>query len=575
MERRQMELIKMALRLLHKETDKNKTFYYSMEKYQLTLNNIWKYIKEIFGDVEVAHLPPHGNNIRSTYAKEYEKTLRLADGLRQMGVGPGDRVATLDWNTIWHFDMYWAVPGMGAVLHPLNVRLAPEDIAYIINHAGDKALIYHRDFAPLVEKLKPHLKTVQIYIQISDGLGPATKDPEIEDVIKQGQPKPLPETSEDTVATIGYTSGTTGKPKGAYFTHRALTLHTLTSSIAFAGYRGFARPECAEKPCTFLQLVPMFHVHGWGTPWAFAMLGWRQVYPGRFDPNHTVKLVAEEEVKALAGVPTMLYMLLTAPELPKHLAKIREVKPMFVVGGAALPKELARKAAEAGFIPRVGYGMTETAPILTLGFFRATEKMPEDVEEYYSLLTATGLPIPLVDLMVADENLNPVPRDGKAMGEIVVRSPWVTPEYLGDPEKTREAWKGGWFHTGDVAVWLPDGRVRIVDRAKDVIKSGGEWISSLQLEDLIATHPAVAQVAVIGVPHEKWGERPVAVVILKPGASATEQDIIKHLEKFVEAGKIPKWWLPDRVIFVQQLPLTGTGKIDKKVLKEQFKEVLR
>jgi fatty-acyl-CoA synthase len=201
--------------------------------------------------------------------------------------------------------------------------------------------------------------------------------------------------------------------------------------------------------------------------------------------------------------------------------------------------------------------------------------MPEDVEEYYSLLTATGLPIPLVDLMVADENLNPVPRDGKAMGEIVVRSPWVTPEYLGDPEKTKEAWKGGWFHTGDVAVWLPDGRVRIVDRAKDVIKSGGEWISSLQLEDLIATHPAVAQVAVIGVPHEKWGERPVAVVILKPGASATEQDIIKHLEKFVEAGKIPKWWLPDRVIFVQQLPLTGTGKIDKKVLKEQFKGVLR
>jgi fatty-acyl-CoA synthase len=212
---------------------------------------------------------------------------------------------------------------------------------------------------------------------------------------------------------------------------------------------------------------------------------------------------------------------------------------------------------------------------LTLGFFRPTEKMPEDVEEYYSLLTATGLPIPLVDLMVADENLNPVPRDGKTMGEIVVRSPWVTPEYLGDPKKTREAWRGGWFHTGDVAVWLPDGRVRIVDRAKDVIKSGGEWISSLQLEDLIATHPAVAQVAVIGVPHEKWGERPVAVVVLRPGASATEQDIIKHLEKFVEAGKIPKWWLPDRVIFVQQLPLTGTGKIDKKVLKEQFKEVLK
>ncbi|MGC9050336.1 long-chain-fatty-acid--CoA ligase [Pyrobaculum sp.] len=546
-----------------------------MEKYQLTLSNLWKYIKEIYGDVEVAYLPPHGNNIRSTYGREYERSLRLADGLRLLGIAPGDRVATLDWNTIWHFDLYWAVPGMGAVLHPLNVRLAPEDLVYIINHAQDKALIYHRDFAPLVEKLKPRLKSVQLYIQISDGLGTATRDPEIEDVIKQGEPRPLPEIGEDTVATIGYTSGTTGKPKGAYFTHRALTLHTLVTAVAFAGFRGFARPECAEEQCALMQLVPMFHVHGWGTPWTFALLGWRQIYPGRFDPNHTVKLIAEEGVKTMAGVPTMLYMLLTAPEFPKYAEKIKAVRPIFVVGGAALPKELARKAAEAGFIPRVGYGMTETAPILTLGFFRPTEEIPKEVDRYYDLLTATGLPIPLVDLLVVDEGLRPVPRDGRSVGEIVVRAPWVTPEYLGDVEKTREAWRGGWFHTGDVAVWLPDGRVRIVDRAKDVIKSGGEWISSLQLEDLIMTHPAVAQVAVVGVPHEKWGERPVAVVVLKPGASATEQDIIKHLEKFVEAGKIPKWWLPDKVIFTTQLPLTGTGKIDKKVLREQYKGVLR
>ncbi|ABO09090.1 long-chain-fatty-acid--CoA ligase [Pyrobaculum calidifontis] len=546
-----------------------------METYQLTLNNILKYVKEIYSDVEVVYRPPHGNDIRSTYGREYERVLKLADGLNKLGVGPGDRVATLDWNTIWHFELYWAVPGMGAVLHPLNVRLAPEDLVYIINHAGDKVLIYHRDFAPLVEKLKPHLKTVQLYIQIADGQGPATKDVEIEDVIKQGEPKPLPEISEDKVATIGYTSGTTGRPKGAYFTHRALTLHTLVSALAFAGFRGFARPECVEEICTFLQLVPMFHVHGWGTPWTFALLGWRQVYPGRFDAGHTARLIAEENVKSLAGVPTMLYMILTHPDFPKYVEKVRKIRPIFTVGGAALPKELAKKAEEAGFIPRVGYGMTETAPILTLGFFKPTEKIPKDVEEYYHLLTATGLPIPLVDLMVADENLRPVPRDGKTMGEIVVRAPWVTPEYLGDPEKTREAWRGGWFHTGDVAIWQPDGRVRIVDRAKDVIKSGGEWISSLQLEDLILTHPAVAQAAVIGVPHEMWGERPVAVVILKPGASAKEEDIIKHLEKFVEAGKIPKWWLPDKVIFVQQLPLTGTGKIDKKVLREQFKDVLK
>ncbi|MEM3834650.1 long-chain-fatty-acid--CoA ligase [Pyrobaculum sp.] len=546
-----------------------------MERYNLTLNKIWQYVKEINGDVEVAHLPPHGNNIRSTYAREYERTLRLADGLRRLGIGPGDKVATMDWNTIWHFDLYWAVPAMGAILHPLNVRLAPEDLVYIINHAGDKALVYHRDFAPLVEKIRPYLKTVQIYIQISDGAGAVGKDPEIEDVMKSGEPRPFPDLSEDTIAIIGYTSGTTGKPKGACFTHRALTLHTLSSALMFSVARGFARPECAEEVCTFLQLVPMFHVHGWGTPWTFALMGWRQVYPGRFDPNHVVKLIAEERVKSLAGVPTMLYMLLTAPEFPKYVNRIREVKPIFVVGGAALPKELAKRAAEAGFIPRVGYGLTETAPVLTLGYFRPTEKLPQDVEEYYSVLTATGLPIPLVDLAVVDENLNPVPRDGRTMGEIVVKAPWVTPEYLGDPEKTKESFRGGWFRTGDVAVWYPDGRIRIVDRAKDVIKSGGEWISSLQLEDLIATHPAVAQVAVIGVPHEKWGERPVAVVVLKPGAAATEQDIINHLQKFVDAGKIPKWWLPDKVIFVNQLPLTGTGKIDKKVLKEQFRNTLK
>jgi fatty-acyl-CoA synthase len=545
-----------------------------MEKYQLTLNNILKYVKEVFSDVEVAHLPPHGNNIRSTYGKEYERILRLADGLRQLGVGPGDRVATLDWNTIWHFELYWAAPGMGAALHPLNVRLAPDDLVYIVNQAGDKVLIYHRDFAPLVEKLKPHLKPVKTYIQISDGAEPATRDLEIEDVIKQGQAKPLPELSEDTVATVGYTSGTTGRPKGAYFTHRALVLHTLSSAVAFAGYRGFAKPECAVEACAFLQLVPMFHVHGWGSPWSFALLGWKQVYPGRFEPGHVLKLIAEEGVRSMAGVPTMLYMLITSPDLPKYLDKIRQLRPIFTVGGAALPKELARKAAEAGFVPRVGYGLTETAPILTLGFFRPTEREPQDPDEYYDVLTATGLPVPLVDLVVADDNLNPVPRDGRTMGEILVKSPWVTPEYIGDPEKSREAWRGGWFHTGDIAVWRPDGRVRIVDRAKDVIKSGGEWISSLQLEDLIASHPAVGQVAVIGVPHEKWGERPVAVVVLKPGASATEDDIIRHLEKFVEAGKIPKWWLPDKVVFVDQLPLTGTGKVDKKVLRERLKDAL-
>jgi len=233
-------------------------------KYNLTLNNLLRYINYVFSDVQIVHRPPHGADRRSTYGEEYRRILRLADGLRRLGIGPGDRVATLDWNTIWHWDLYWAVPGIGAALHTVNVRLAPEDIAYTVNQAGDKALIYHRDFAPLVDKLRPHLKSVRLYVQISDGMGAVGKDPEIEDVMKSGEERELPELDENAVATVLYTSGTTGRPKGAYFTHRQLVLHTFSVALAAIGYRGLARNDCAGidgKPCTALYLVPMFHVH--------------------------------------------------------------------------------------------------------------------------------------------------------------------------------------------------------------------------------------------------------------------------------------------------------------------------
>ena len=547
-------------------------------KYNLTLNNLLRYINYVFSDVQIVHRPPHGADRRSTYGEEYRRILRLADGLRRLGIGPGDRVATLDWNTIWHWDLYWAVPGIGAALHTVNVRLAPEDIAYTVNQAGDKALIYHRDFAPLVDKLRPHLKSVRLYVQISDGMGAVGKDPEIEDVMKSGEERELPELDENTVATVLYTSGTTGRPKGAYFTHRQLVLHTFSVALAAVGYRGLARNDCAGidgKPCTALYLVPMFHVHAWGLPWVYALMGWRQVMPGRFDYGHILRLIVEEEVKAMAGVPTILYMLVTHPDLPKYVEGIRRLAPIYIVGGAALPKELARKAADAGFVPRVGYGMTETAPVVSLGFFKPTERLPEDLDRAYDLIVMTGLPNPLAEFAVVDENDRPVPRDCKTAGELALRAPWITPEYIGDPEKTKVAWRNGWFHTGDAAVWCPDGRIKIVDRLKDVIKSGGEWISSLQLEDLIMTHPAVGIAAVVGLPHEKWGERPVAFVAPKPGASVGPDEIVAHLQRFVDAGKIPKWWLPDKVVVVSDLPMTGTGKIDKKVLRDKYRDLLR
>lgn len=547
-------------------------------KYQLTLNNLLRYVNYVFSDVPIVYRPPHGINYRSTYGEEYRRILKLADGLKKLGIGPGDRVASLDWNTIYHWDLYWAVPGIGAALHTVNVRLAPEDIAYTINQAGDKMLIYHRDFAPLVEKLKPALKQVKYYVQISDGQGSVGKDPDIEDVIKSGEERELPELSEDQVATVLYTSGTTGRPKGAYFTHRQLVLHTLSVALAIVGFRGLSRGDCAEvsgEPCATLYLVPMFHVHAWGLPWVYSVVGWKQVLPGRFDYGHILRLIVEEKVKAMAGVPTILYMLVTHPDLNKYISEIKRLAPIYVVGGAALPKELAKKAAEAGFVPRSGYGMTETAPVVSLGFLKPTEKWPEDPERLYDLITMTGLPNPLSEFAVFDENDKPVPRDCRTAGELALRAPWITPEYIGDPEKTRTAWRNGWFHTGDAAVWCPDGRIKIVDRLKDVIKSGGEWISSLQLEDLIMTHPAVGIAAVVGLPHEKWGERPVAFIVPKPNAAVTPEDITSHLLKFVEAGKIPKWWLPDKVVIVNDLPMTGTGKIDKKALREKYRDLLR
>jgi fatty-acyl-CoA synthase len=541
--------------------------------YDLTIDKIIKFALIKAPDKEIAfRVTADGEKIeRYTYSVAYDRMNALANALSALGVSKGDRVATLDWNTHWHFEAYYAVPMMGAIIHTLNVRLAPLEIEYIMNHAEDKIAIVHRDFMGLMEILAPKIKSLQAIVVVDAESVPekigGVKAYNYEDLIKMYKGKfEWPELSENEVAGLCYTSGTTGLPKGAYFTHRQFVLHAISIALNSASVAPFIGLTASS---TCLHLVPMFHVFSWGLPYTTTLITAKQVYPNRYDPKVILELIAKEKVTHTAGVPTLLFMILAHPDSPNYdLSRL-----VFINGGAPLPRGLAEAARKRGIKVFNAYGMTETCPALTMAFpplkFLGTPEFDE-------LTLRTGWPIPFVELQVVDEKGNPVPRDGKTMGEIVVRAPWITPEYYKDPEKTAQAWRGGWFHTGDIAVWFDDGTVLIVDRDKDVIKSGGEWISSVRLEDAISTHPGVAQVAVIAAKSAKWGERPVAIVVPRPGwkGKLTLEEIRKHLEEnYVNKGIIPKWWLPDMVIEVENLPLTSVGKIAKRVLREQFKHI--
>ncbi len=537
--------------------------------YDITIKMIYDRALSLFPDMEIVYRTSRGVD-RYTFKDAASRMQALARALESLGVKGLDRVATLDWNTHWHYEAYYAVPMMGAVLHPVNVRLAPSEIAYIMNHAEDKVVIVHNDFMRLAEAIVPKVSSIKHVIVVDAESVPGkigeAKVHHYEDLIRENQGGyDWPELDEDRPAAMGYTSGTTGLPKGAYHSHKMIVVHALSGALQLATLG----PYKITSEDVILHIVPMFHVYSWGLPYIATLLGTKQVFPGRFEPKAALELIKREGVTVTAGVPTILYMLLTAAEE----AGVDLSGLLFVAGGQALSRGLAEAARRKGIKVMLGYGMTETAPILTLA--TVPPKYRDRAED---LLISTGWPIPLVELRVVNpETMEPVPKDGKTMGEIVVRAPWVTPEYYLDPEKTEEAWRGGWFHTGDVAVWFPDGHVQIVDRFKDVIKSGGEWISSVRLEDAISTHPGVAQVAVIGARHEKWGERPVAIIVPKPGwkDKITTDEIRRFLmENYVEKGEIPKWWLPDKVIVVDDLPKTSVGKINKRALRDQYYNVL-
>lgn len=504
-----------------------------------------------------------------TYKDMYKRVNKLANLLNRFGVKKGDMVAIMDWDSHRYLEHYFAVPMMGSILHTINIRLSPEQMLYTINHAEDKILIVHKDFEAFISQMKANFETVERIIFISDGeeYSPDYESfGEYEDLInKENESFDFPDFDENTIATTFYTTGTTGDPKGVYFTHRQLVLHTISS---MASLSGMPDPVGFNQKDVYMPLTPMFHVHAWGIPYVATVMGVKQVYPGRYD-EMIVKLLVQHKVTFSHCVPTVLQMVVG----DQVSSGVDLSNWKVVIGGSALSRGLAKKAMEKGVKIMSGYGLSETAPILSLANFKpGMEDLSQ--EEQLDIVTRTGFPIPLVQLKVINNEGKELERGSNHIGEIVVRSPWLTSGYFKHEEKSKELWEDGWLHTGDIAYRDEDGYFKITDRLKDVIKTGGEWVSSLEIENMISQCDSIAQVAVIAVADDKWGERPIAFVVRN---GKTDDDFVaeackKALMTFVDAGKIEKWAIPDHFIFLDDIPKTSVGKINKKLLRQMFRE---
>jgi fatty-acyl-CoA synthase len=509
---------------------------------------------------------------RFTYRQLRERIGRLASSLAGLGVGAGDTVGVLDWDSNRFLEAYFAVPMMGAVLQTVNVRLPPERIAYTINHAGSSVLLVNDEFVPMLEGIKNQLPKVKRLVVMSDRQVPQAGSlafvGEYEDLLLGASPEYVfPDFDENTLATTFYTTGTTGAPKGVYFSHRQLVLHSL-AEMAFFGTAAQQGRFCRDD--VYMPITPMFHAHAWGWPWTATLSGVKQVYPGRYDPALLLKLIKTEGVTFTHGVPTILQMLLGAATAANtDLAGLK-----MLIGGSELPKGLARQALALGVDVFAGYGMSESAPLLSVAQVKSADLIG-DPEKAVDIRTKAGIPVPLVDIRLVDTNLNEVPHDGQTPGEVVVRAPWLTQGYVDNPEASEQLWAGGYLHTNDIGVIEPGGYLRIVDRIKDVIKTGGEWVSSLQIEDLLSQCKGVSEAAVIGVKDDKWGERPLALIVrnAQAGDDLSDTQIKAHLRAFADAGVISKIGIPDRILFVQTLAKTSVGKFDKKALREKYGQV--
>jgi fatty-acyl-CoA synthase len=530
-----------------------------MMNYPLTLQYVLDRAVRLFRRKEII-TETDGEPHRYTYGEWGKRVAQLANALKLAGVRDGYRIATFGWNTYRHFELYFAIPCMGAVLHTLNIRLFGEQIVYIVNNAEDKIIFVDGDLVPLLEELVDQLPTVKLYVimgQAPSATGKLQPSVDYETFIS-GHPTSYtwPTLDENTAAAMCYTSGTTGNPKGVLYSHRSSVLHSMGTAMADG-------PALSERD-TLYPLVPMFHANAWGIPYTAAMTGAKLVLPGRFiDAERVARVIEREQVTFTSGVPTIWIGLLRL--LDKEAFDISSLR-MIVSAGSAVPQSLIEGFYARGINLVQAWGMTETSPIASVSLLR---KHQEDwpLEKQFPIKARQGTIVAGVDFRVVNmETGEEVPWDNQTFGELQVRGPWVARAYYEDTDSGTK-FADGWLRTGDIAVLDEDGTIQLVDRTKDVIKSGGEWISSVDLENKIMSHPKVLEACVVGVPHPRWSERPLAFVVANTDVAGqlTKEEIIEHLTSLVA-----KWWLPDDVIFVNAIPKTSVGKFDKKVLRNQY-----
>jgi len=526
--------------------------------YQLLVHHILEGAVLAAPEQEIVYRDRH----RQTYRQLRDRVNRLASALTSLGVSEGDTVAMMDWDSHRYLETYFAVPMMGAVLQTVNFRLSAEQLIYCVRSSNASVLIFHRDFAAVVDAIRPHLPELRQFILIADhnDLASGPTEIEYETLLTSGSPQfSFPVFDENAVATTFHTTGTTGNPKAVSFSHRQLVLHTLAVTAALA-----SQPDgqALRRDDVYMPLTPMFHVHAWGIPYIATMLGIKQVYPGRYEPEMLLGLRQSEKVSFSHCVPTVLQMILSAAE-SKGIVGLGPWT--MLIGGSALPRSLQSAAESSCLSALAGYGMSESGPAIAIARYVG------DGLDRATALCRAGYPIPLVQAQIVGDDMQVLPWDDKVQGELVLRAPWLTASYCGDLEASQSLWRGGWLHTQDIASIDSNGAVTIRDRIKDVIKSGGEWVSSTQLEELILQHPGVRDVAVVGVADQKWGERPVAIVVGKN--EFIDQSVVKeHLQHFVDAGNLNRIAVPAEILFTESLPKTSVGKTDKKQLRERLND---